>query len=141
MKDSTGINTIIHKGVVKKSDDESVTVIITPESACSGCHAEGSCTLSGKVEKSVIVKGSYNLNKGDNVTVSMKQSTGFTALFLGYVLPLIIVIISLIILVALRYPELIAGLMSISSLLPYYLILYLFRKKINENFIFSIKVN
>jgi sigma-E factor negative regulatory protein RseC len=140
MKNSRGINTIIHKGIVKKSDDESVTVIITPESACSGCHVEGSCSLSGKVEKSVIVKGRYNVNEGDNVTVSMKQSTGFIALFLGYVLPLIIVITSLIILVSLRYPELIAGLVSILSLLPYYLILYLFRKRINDNFIFSIKV-
>lgn len=140
MKDSAGINTIIHKGVVRKSDNESVTVIITPESACSGCHAEGSCSLSGKVEKSVIVKGRYNLNEGDNVTVSMKQSTGFTALFLGYVVPLIIVITSLIILVSLSYTELIAGLVSISSLLPYYLLLYLFRKRINDSFIFSIKV-
>ena len=140
MKDSRGINAIIHKGVVKKTDAESVTVIITPESACSACHAEGSCTLSGKVEKAVIVKGRYSLNEGDAVTVSMKQSTGFTALFLGYLLPLILVITSLIILVSLRYPELISGLLSISSLLPYYLILYLFRKRINENFIFSIKV-
>ena len=140
MKDSTGISTIIHKGVVSKSDNESVTVIITPGSACSGCHAEGSCSLSGKVEKPVIVKGRYNLNEGDNVIVSMKQSTGFTALFLGYVLPLIIVITSLIILVSLSYPELVSGLVSISSLLPYYLILYLFRKRINDSFIFSIKV-
>jgi sigma-E factor negative regulatory protein RseC len=140
MKDSGGINTIIHRGVVKKSDNESVTVVITSESACSGCHAEGSCTLSGKVEKSVIVKGRYMVNQGDSVTVSMKQSTGFTALFLGYLLPLIIVIMSLVLLVAMKYPELIAGLVSISSLLPYYLILYLFRKRIEEKFIFSIKV-
>jgi len=140
MKDSRGINTIIHKGVVKNSDNESVTVIITPGSACSGCHAEGSCNLSGKVEKSVIVKGRYEVNEGDNVIVSMEQSTGFIALFLGYVLPLIIVIISLIILVSLKYPELTSGLVSISTLLPYYLMLYIFRKRINDKFIFSIKV-
>jgi positive regulator of sigma E activity len=140
MKDSTGVNTIIHKGIVKKSDNESVTVIITPESACSGCHSEGSCTLSGKIEKSVVVKGSYKVKEGDNVTVSMEQSTGFTALFLGYVLPMIIVVTSLIILVSLKSPELISGLVSISSLLPYYLILYMFGKKINDNFIFSIIV-
>lgn len=139
MEISPGSNTIYHKGVVQKADNESITVIITSESACSGCHAEGDCSLSGKKDKLVVVKGNYNLREGDTVTVTMKQSDGFTALFLGYLLPLIIVITSLIILVSLSYPELISGLLSIASLLPYYLILYSFRKKINDRFIFSIK--
>jgi len=140
MENSHGSKTINHKGVVQKSDNESVTVIITSEPACSGCHAEGNCSLSGKEDKLVVVKGNYNVSEGDTVTVVMKQLTGFTALFLGYLLPLIIVITSLLILVSLRYPELISGLLSIASLLPYYLILYSFRKKINDKFIFSIKI-
>jgi positive regulator of sigma E activity len=139
MKDLTGVKTIIHNGIVKKSDNESVTVIITRESACSGCHAEGNCSLSGNEEKEVVVNGRYDVTEGDNVIVTMKQSTGFTALFFGYLLPLIIVVTSLIILVSLRYPELFSGLVSISSLFPYYLILYFFRRKINDKFIFSIK--
>lgn len=140
MKDSAGANTISHKGVVQKYDNESVTVILTSESACSGCHAEGSCSLSGKKDKLVVVKGNYNVSEGDTVTVAMKQSTGFTALLLGYLLPLILVIASIIILVTLRYPELISGLLSIASLLPYYLVLYFFRKNINDRFIFSIRI-
>ena len=140
MKNSSGTNTIDHTGIVKKSDNESVTVLITSRSACSGCHAEGSCALSDTEEKIIEVRGRYNVREGDTVTVIMKQSEGFTALFFGYLLPLIIVVISLIILSSLSYPELTSGLLSISSLLPYYLVLYFFRKRINDKFKFSLKI-
>ncbi|MBK9389144.1 MAG: SoxR reducing system RseC family protein [Bacteroidetes bacterium] len=140
MKDSSGETTISHKGIVQKSDNESVTVLITAESACKGCHAEGSCTLSGTEEKIIEVKGSFDVRNGDTVTVMMKQSTGFNALFLGYLLPLVIVITLLILLAIMKYSELASGLLAISSLLPYYLILYLLRKRINDKFIFSLKI-
>jgi sigma-E factor negative regulatory protein RseC len=139
MEDRSRTNTINHNGIVHKSDNESVTVIITSESACSGCHAEGSCSLFGKEEKIVEVKGNYDVKEGDIVTVIMKQSTGFIALFFGYLLPLVIVIITLTSLLALNYTELISGLLSIASLLPYYLVLYFFRKKMNNKFVFSLK--
>ena len=140
MKDSSEKRVINHTGIVQKSDNESVTVLITAESACRGCHAEGSCNLSGKEEKIVEVKGSYNVREGDTVTVSMKQSTGFTALFLGYILPLVVVLAFLIFFVLIGYSELVAGLLSLSSLLPYYLVLYFLRNKINDKFIFLLKL-
>ena len=140
MKDSSEKRVINHTGIVQKSDNESVTVLITAESACRGCHAEGSCNLSGKEEKIVEVKGSYNVKEGDTVTVSMKQSTGFTALLLGYILPLVVVLAFLILFVLIGYSELVAGLLSLSSLLPYYLVLYFLRNKINDKFIFSLKL-
>jgi sigma-E factor negative regulatory protein RseC len=140
MEDSSGITVIRHTGIVQKSDNESVTVLITAESACKGCHAEGSCNLSGKEEKIIEVKGCYNVKEGDTVTVSMKQSTGFKALFLGYILPLLIVLAFLILFAYFGYSELASGLLSLSSLLPYYLVLYFARKKINDKFIFSLKI-
>lgn len=140
MKDSSEKTVINHTGIVQKSDNESVTVLITAESACKGCHAEGSCNLSGKEEKIVVVKGFYNVKEGDTVTVSMKQSTGFTALFLGYIMPLLIVLTFLILFALIGYSELVAGLLSLSSLLPYYLVLYFMRNRINDKFIFSLKI-
>jgi sigma-E factor negative regulatory protein RseC len=140
MKDSNGKNTISHIGIVQKSCNDSVTVRITSESACSGCHAEGSCSISGKEEKDVVVKGNYNVNEGDTVTVAMEQSTGFTALFFGYIFPLLPVIITLIVFMSLGFSELVSGLLSVASLVPYYLILYFFRNRINDKFNFSIKV-
>jgi sigma-E factor negative regulatory protein RseC len=139
MARSDNFESIEHKGIVQKSDDKSVTVLISSASACSGCHAEGSCNLSGVKEKIVEVKGSHELSPGDNVVVLMKKSMGYAALFLGYVFPFILVITVLIILAALPVTELIAGLGSLAILIPYYLALYFFRNRISNKFEFSIK--
>jgi len=136
---STNPGTINHEGIVQKADDKSVIVSISAASACSGCHAEGSCTLSGKEEKIIEVSGSYNVKPGDTVTILMKQSMGYTALFLGYLLPLIAVIAILIILISMKVPELGAGLISLAMLIPYYIVLFFFRKRINEKFTFTLK--
>jgi len=130
---------IEHDGIVQKSDNKTITVKISSESACSGCHAEGSCSLSGREEKIVEITGEYNFNPGDNVTVLMKKSMGYAALLLGYVFPLIIVIAVLVVLIMSSVPEAAAGLGSIASLIPYYFMLWFFRKRINNKFTFTIK--
>ena len=61
--------TIQHEGTVQKVGSDSVVVDITSVSACSGCHAEGFCSLSDKKEKSVKIAGSYNVARGERVTV------------------------------------------------------------------------
>lgn len=139
MNNSVETGTINHEGIVQRVGKKSVIVSISAASACSGCHAEGSCSLSGKEEKIIEVSGNYNVSPGDTVTVLMKQSTGYAALLLGYILPLISVISILIILISLKIPELIAGLFSLAILIPYYTILFLFRKRINEKFTFTLK--
>lgn len=130
---------IEHDGIVQGSGNDSVTVRISSASACSGCHAEGSCTMSGKEEKIIDVTGSYNVSPGDKVTVLMQQSAGFTALLLGYIIPLVLVVTLLVILISASVNELTAGLCSIGILIPYYLTLRLFRDRIGKKFTFTIK--
>lgn len=140
MKDSSGSKTINHTGVVRKVGMDSVTVSISKASACSGCHTEGSCNLSGKEEKIVDIPGNYNLKTGDIVTVMMIKSIGYAALFIGYLLPLISVISTLAILISIGLPELTAGLASLAILIPYYFIIYVLRKRISTKFKFMLKV-
>jgi len=139
MKESAYRSTIQHDGKVRKVDGNSVLVSITSNSACSGCHAEGLCGISGKEEKIIDIKGSYNVSPGDSVTVMMEQSTGYKAVVLSYLVPLAIVVASLIVCNILSFNELISGLISISLLAPWYMILYLFRNKINRSFTFTLK--
>ncbi|MCX6301301.1 MAG: SoxR reducing system RseC family protein [Bacteroidia bacterium] len=131
---------IEHDGIVKSSDKKSVTVTISASSACAACHAEGMCSLSGRKEKIVEIRGMYNVLPGDNVTILMKQSTGYSAVFLGYVLPLILVVALLIILASLSVSELTAGIGALAILIPYYFTLYIFRNRINKKFTFTLKV-
>lgn len=140
MKSSISSDPISHQGIVQSIGNHSITVSISAATACSGCHAEGGCTLSGKEEKIIEVTGSYNVAIGDNVTILMNQSMGFTALFLGYLFPLVLVIIMLVILSSVGVNEFISGIASISALIPYYTGLYFFRKRINKKFTFTLNV-
>ena len=140
MANSERIPTIDHDGIVQRTEDNKVIVAISASSACSGCHAEGSCSLSGQEEKIIEVRGKYNVKPGERVTILMKQSMGYAALFLGYLLPLIIVVSLLITLISFKVSELSSGLISIAILIPYYIVIFLFRKTINEKFKFTLKV-
>lgn len=130
---------IEHEGIVQKSDINSVIVRISSETACAGCHAAGSCNMSGIKEKIVEVQGSYNVSPGDNVTILMKKSMGYKALFLGYILPFILLVLTLVILLSISLPEGTAGLLSLGMLGIYYLLLYLSRSRIGNAFNFTIK--
>jgi sigma-E factor negative regulatory protein RseC len=135
----SGSKTVSHKGIVKKIDEKHVTVAITSASACSGCHAEGACSVSGKKEKIIDIKGSYNLKEGDCVTVQMEKSLGYSAIVLVYLIPLVILITTLAVFLALKFKESHAGIIALLSIFIYYISLLLCKKKINNKFAFSLK--
>jgi sigma-E factor negative regulatory protein RseC len=68
----------------------------------------------------------------------MKKSLGGKAVLLAYIIPFIIMMLSLIILTLLNFSELFAGLFSIGILAPYYLVLYLLKNKLSKTFKFTI---
>jgi sigma-E factor negative regulatory protein RseC len=131
---------INHDGIVRENSGKSVTVSISASSACSGCHAKGTCSTFGSEEKMIVVDGTYDVLPGENVTVVMAQSTGYKALFLGYIFPFVSVIAVLVTLISIETPELTAGLVSLAVLIPYYLILSCFRNRIKEKFSFTLKI-
>ncbi|HOW09134.1 MAG TPA: SoxR reducing system RseC family protein [Bacteroidales bacterium] len=139
MKKSGSHGTIQHAGTVKQVEGDSVLVSIVSSSACSGCHAEGVCNISGKEEKIISVKGRYNVLPGDNVTVEMNESMGMKAVVLSYIIPVFIIFAGLVVFSSLSMSEAASGLASISLLLPYFIILYIFRRNINRSFSFSLK--
>jgi sigma-E factor negative regulatory protein RseC len=140
MKKSGSHGTIQHAGTVKQVEDNSVLVSIISNSACSGCHAEGICNISGKEEKIISVRGRYNVFPGDNVTVEMNESMGMKAVVLSYIMPVFIIIAGLVVFSSLSISEAASGLAALSLLLPYFLILYIFRKNINRSFSFTLKI-
>ncbi|HCY01448.1 MAG TPA: Fis family transcriptional regulator, partial [Bacteroidales bacterium] len=119
---------------------DEVTVCIISQSACSACHAKGACGLSDSTEKMItVLKPNHNLKVGESVRVIIKQSMGFKALFVGYILPFIAVLTVLITLTLFNVSEGKAGLASIAILAPYYFALYLFKDRISNHFIFELE--
>jgi len=136
MKDGT----ISHKGFIESVHNDLVKVRITSMSACSACHAKGACNASDQEEKIIDAQANGKSYKvGDWVTVWAKESMGFKALFLGYLLPFLLVLTTLIIGTSLQLAETKAGLISLAVLIPYYTVLYFTRDTVKKSFIFEIK--
>jgi positive regulator of sigma E activity len=139
MKDKKSYEVIQHDGIVKKVDTNTITVTLPTSCACSGCHAEALCNLSRKQDKSIEINGNYNVSPGDQVTVLMKQSMGYRAVVLGYLIPLFLVVSGLSVMISLGIQELIAGLGSLAILVLYFMVLHIFREQISRSFTFSIR--
>ncbi|MEA2043509.1 MAG: SoxR reducing system RseC family protein [Bacteroidota bacterium] len=132
---------IEHEGIVKEISLDEIKVSIVTASFCASCELKQTCNPSELEEKiiDVPVTSSTSYRKGERVNIFYKQSLGFRALFLGYLLPFLIILISMIVLLEITGDEGIAGGISLALLLPYYLILYLVRKKIKKTFRFSVE--
>jgi sigma-E factor negative regulatory protein RseC len=132
-------NTVEHKGIVSDIKDGIVYVDLLVQSACASCHAKGVCGAD-TAQKTIEVKdSSFQFSIGDSVIVMLKESLGIRAIFLGYLLPFIVVLSSLIIFKSLNFNDGLSALLSLSLLVPYYFILYLTRNNIKKKFNFSIK--
>jgi sigma-E factor negative regulatory protein RseC len=132
--------TVEHIGRVDEITLNDIRVIITNQSACASCHARGACTVSDSQDKIVVItKQNHNFFVGEEVKVLLQQSLGFKALFLGYLLPLVVVITALVTLNALGFSDGLSGLLALAALLPYYLLLYLLRGSISRVFTFDIE--
>ena len=133
-------NLIDHIGIVDSIDGDVAHVKINSESACSACHAKGVCGAADQEEKFLDVPLSgASYKTGEQVHVQVARRLGFKAVALGYFYPFLLLMAVLILLLFIGVSELKAGGMALLSILPYYLLLYLFRKRIESTFTFSIK--
>lgn len=131
---------ITHPGTIHKIDGSNIYVKIQAQSACATCHAKGSCTVADMSDKMIevfnIAPDKYKV--GDPVTVSMKQSLGNRAVFLAYFLPFLLVLATLIAVLSFSGNELLAGLVSLAILAPYYIGLYFLRDSMGKVFRFEL---
>ena len=132
-----------HEGTVASICGDIMIVRIVTSSACSSCAAKSHCMPSESNDKDIQVEGfSGDFALGEKVKVVMKQSLGFRALCLGYLVPFVVVLITLLIVYQFTGNELVSGLTSLLILIPYYLILKLLNRKITQTFGFAVqKIN
>jgi sigma-E factor negative regulatory protein RseC len=136
---SENTDCIIKSGVVESIDVKSIKVKIHNQSACSMCYSKGVCTSLGSGERIIDVENDHkhNLMPGDTVDIQMISSSGNMAVVFGYVLPFVILITALLI-SSTFLKEVVAGIVSLAVLVPYYLILYMTRKKMKKYFRFTL---
>ena len=133
---------ISHSGIVESISDECVKVRILQTSACAGCKVASHCHASESKEKIVDVlnmSDTSRLKVGDDVMVIASRDVANRSLLLGFGIPLLILVGVLLFVLQLTGNEGFAALSGLLALIPYYFIIWLCRKKIQQQLAFSIE--
>lgn len=135
-------DTIEHIGQIISIDGNHIRVLIVQTSACSSCVAKAHCNASESKEKVIDVfdVNSVDYKVGQTVKLEGSTSMGMKAVMWSFGVPFLVLFSVLVFCeLLLGMPELNSGLWALVSLIPYYGVLYLQRKKFAKKFSFLIK--
>ncbi|MBO4465642.1 MAG: SoxR reducing system RseC family protein [Bacteroidales bacterium] len=130
---------IRHSGKIVDFTPEKISVEIISEAACASCHAAQFCGMSESKKKIVEVPAQLGFEPGEEVWVIMKRSMGTKAVTVGYVFPLIALVLVLIACLLTGLPELVAGIAGIMAVGIYYFMIWLLRDNLRDTYTFYIK--
>lgn len=134
---------IKHIGTIKSIDGNHIQVEIIQKSACSSCSVAQHCNAAESKEKIIDVYQlghSIDYQIGETVNVYVSERMGKNAVMLAFVFPFVVMLLFMYL--AYRMVsgnELVAAGVGLASLIVYYIVLYLFRKKLNDTFTFFIE--
>ncbi len=133
---------IEHAGVIHQIDGRHIRVQILQESACSACHAKGACSAADMKDKFVDIESDGSDYKvGEQVSLYGQSSMGLFAVLLAFVIPFLIILLTLFILKNYIDNEAISGSIALGTLLPYFIILSFFNSRLKSKLKFQIKKN
>lgn len=130
------------KGIVIKKQEDKLVVKIEQKSTCSSCHARGACTSLDKKDKEIEIKTKdvENYNIGDEVIITISTKLGMKAVFIAFVLPLILLVIALFLSIKLfSLTQSLSALVSLLVVAAYYFFLYKQNLFLSKEFNFLIK--
>ncbi len=132
---------ICHPGVVESIEGRKVTVRIESQSACGHCRAKSYCGMVESTGKLVEVfsEQADSYVPGQQVDVLLQRSLGYRALLMGYMLPFLILLMSLFGMYFLSGDEGLSALVALLLMVPYYALLYRYRDKLRKTFHFSVR--
>lgn len=127
---------IRHCGTVESISGNRARVSIMRTSACQTCEASAGCKIHSGKRMSIEIEdpriASYS--PGDRINVEMPVRAGRQAVLIGFGVPLLLFVASLL---AMHYAGLddeVAALAAIGVLAIYYILIYIMRKRVNRHF-------
>lgn len=137
---SKSMGNIQHRGIVESVEGNRVVVIVEQQSACAGCHAQGVCSQKGErrtIEVATSDAKSYSV--GDKVVVALlNRGMALSSVVMGYLLPLVVLLATLLLLKAIGLEDGVVALGAIGAVALYYLLLYILRREIEKKIEFTI---
>ena len=132
---------IKHRGIVEKVEGAHVVVRIVQTSACAACSAKGLCNASESKEKQIDVfeaDASYRI--GEEVVLCGSTSMGMRAVFLAFGIPMLLLLFALFVSMQVTDGDALASsLVALFAVVPYYLVIYFMKDKLNRTFSFTIE--
>ena len=134
-------NKIQHSGIVESIEDGCVKVRIVQTSACAACKVAGYCNASESKEKTIDVccNNAHDYHIGQTVTVSTSGIVAARALLWGFGAPFVVLVGVLVVVFLLTGSEGYAALSGLLALVPYYLLLWMFRGRMRHHLSFEIE--
>lgn len=136
------INEIKHRGTVESINGSHLRVRILQTSACSSCSAKGHCNAAESKEKLIdicdVAATSYQV--GQPVMVVGATSMGMQAVWLAFGVPFLLLLGTLFLTMHFTNgDEALSALIALAILVPYYLLVFLFKKRLAKRFKFTIR--
>lgn len=134
-------NKIKHFGTIDSIEGNCVHVRIQQSSACSSCSIAGHCSSAESKNKIVDIydDNSSHYIIGEKVLLSANVGVGYIASFYAYFLPMLLMVAALASVYALTKDEAAAAVASLVILIPYGLVLWLFKKRLSRQVSFNIE--
>ncbi len=134
--------TLEHPGKVSKIENGTIYVDIEVESACASCHAHSYCTAFGKKDKIIEIEARKypKVEVDDRVNVIIRESLGMQALLLGYIAPVIVLLIALFVTYGITKHEGLSAIVTLASVAIYYIGLILLKDKLKKHFTFELEM-
>ena len=134
---------IKHDGIIiALNEDGTALVRIVQTSACTACKAKAMCASAESAEKemTVVLLGDEQWAVGDEVEVMVQQKMGWKAVVLAYLLPFFVMLAVMLIGNAIwAVREEILGTAALCAMALYYLVLGMFKNKLQKEFSFTAK--
>ena len=145
---------IKHDGIIiALNEDGTALVRIVQTSACAACKAKAMCASAESAEKemTVVLLGDEQWAVGDSVEVMVQQKMGWKAVVLAYLLPFFVMLAVMFIgngLLAMgdgatgllgdeAKREVVLGTVALCAMALYYLVLGMFKDKLQKEFSFT----
>lgn len=123
-----------HKAVITAVNDGSVTVAVSAGDQCGGCGIALVCASKGdRIVMDIPVRGKRRYELGQKVTIIASRRSEWVAIWLGMAAPCVLLLCSVMGLLWAGVASTPAAISGIVIIAVYYLILYIFRKKVAGN--------
>jgi len=129
---------IRHEGVVTRVEGGTAHVEIVQTSACSACKARNMCVSSESRQLSdVRCQMTEPMTAGDRVEVEVREQLAWKAVLVAYIAPFAVMLAVIAVLdFVTDWSEAIVGSLSLCGIALYYLVLSLFRGRLQKQFTF-----